>query len=296
MNTVREISRLNALELEKCVPPEASWHTDYRDTAYVHIGSLSFSLTEGDILTIFSQYGTPTFLHLVRDKETGKSKGFGWLKYEDQRSCDLAVDNLGGASILGRTVRVDHARYQQKEGEGVEGGVNVAELDREDLKQEIEGEESEEDGRELLREEVELRKLIAEHDEDDPMKGFLIEEKKAEVAKALRRMEKEKKRAESGKGHRHRHGRRPERERERRVIDDGYRDRNRSRDRSTRSRSRDRRKRSGDVGDRRHKYTDGRRASDDEDLKRRSKDDRRRDRDDDRREQWHPYRRRSGSP
>lgn len=51
----------------------------------------------------------------MRDKDTGKSKGFGWLKYEDQKSTILAVDNLNGAKILGRNIRVDHAYYEEKE-------------------------------------------------------------------------------------------------------------------------------------------------------------------------------------
>ena len=94
-------------------PPEASWHADYRDTAYIYIGGLPFDLSEGDIIAIFSQYGEPVHVNLVRDKETGKSKGFAFLKYEDQRSTDLAVDNLGGATVMGRLLRVDHARYRE---------------------------------------------------------------------------------------------------------------------------------------------------------------------------------------
>ncbi|MDI1492291.1 MAG: RNA-binding protein Cwf29 [Ramalina farinacea] len=144
MNTVREIERLNKRELENAVPPEASWHTDYRDTAYIHIGGLPFTLTEGDILTIFSQFGEPTYLHLARDKDSGKSRGFGWLKYEDQRSTDLAVDNLGGATLMGRVVRVDHARYKRKEGEDSEeerrrelqGGVVGSEVEEEEEEEE----------------------------------------------------------------------------------------------------------------------------------------------------------------
>ena len=114
MNNIRQIQALNKEELENCVAPSASWHTDYRDTAYVYIGGLSFDLTEGDIITIFSQFGEPVWLKLARDKETGKSKGFAWLKYEDQRSTDIAVDNLGGATILSRIIRVDHARYKDE--------------------------------------------------------------------------------------------------------------------------------------------------------------------------------------
>src|SRR4051812_44850292 len=122
MNQIRAIQALNKREIENGVPPEASWHTDYRDTAFVYFGGLPYELSEGDVITIFRQFGEPVFLKLVRDKETGKSKGFGWLKYEDQRSTDLAVDNLGGAEIAGRLIRVDHARYKIRDDEDPEEG------------------------------------------------------------------------------------------------------------------------------------------------------------------------------
>ena len=115
MNTIRKIRELNERELENGINPDASWHADYRDTAYIYIGGLPFDLSEGDIIAIFSQYGEPVHVHLIRDKDTGKSKGFAFLKYEDQRSTDLAVDNLGGATVMGRLLRVDHTRYKKKE-------------------------------------------------------------------------------------------------------------------------------------------------------------------------------------
>lgn len=65
-------------------------------------------MNEGDIVIVFSQYGEIVDWRLVRDKITGKSKGFGFLAYEDQRSTILAVDNLNGADVLGRPLRVDH--------------------------------------------------------------------------------------------------------------------------------------------------------------------------------------------
>jgi RNA-binding motif protein, X-linked 2 len=117
---VKEIQQLNEQELEAGVSISGSWHNDYNDTAYVFIGGLPFNLTEGDIIAIFSQYGTPVHVKLARDKDTGKSKGFAWLKYEDQRSTVLAVDNFNGVSILGRTVKVDHTYYKPEEGEVVE--------------------------------------------------------------------------------------------------------------------------------------------------------------------------------
>lgn len=53
-------------------------------------------------------------LDLIRDKETGKSKGFAFVKYEDQRSTVLAVDNFNGIQLLGRRLRVDHCQNYTK--------------------------------------------------------------------------------------------------------------------------------------------------------------------------------------
>ncbi|EGD91644.1 hypothetical protein H112_00749 [Trichophyton rubrum D6] len=237
MNAIRQIEALNKRELENAVPPEASWHADYRDTAYIYIGGLPFDISEGDILTIFSQYGNPVHLNLVRDKETGKSRGFAFLKYEDQRSTDLAVDNLGGATVLGRVLRVDHVRYKRRDDEGTEDNlVNVdengeMESDR-DAEEEKEkerssrrrsrrhqSEERKRPSRPLLKEEVELQQLMDEHDDEDPMKEYLIREKKEEVENALAlvkakskssRRDRDRDRSRDGhrSSHRHRHHRR----------------------------------------------------------------------------------------
>ena len=57
-----------------------------------------------------SRYGEILNLDMPRDKQTGKARGFVFLQYEDQRSTVLAVDNLNGAKVLGRVLRVDHAQ------------------------------------------------------------------------------------------------------------------------------------------------------------------------------------------
>lgn len=206
MNTIREIQNLNKRELEANVSIAGSWHRDFDDTAYIYIGGLPFDLSEGDIITIFSQYGEPTYVNLIRDKESGKSKGFAFLKYEDQRSTDLAVDNLGGASIMGRVLKVDHTRYKRRDGEEEEerergmngGGGGGVEADEDN-----EGEA--EERRPLLREEVELMKLEREHDEDDPMKEYLVKEKREEVAAALARLTSGETKREKKHKHHHRH-------------------------------------------------------------------------------------------
>lgn len=61
-------------------------------------------------------------MNLPRDKTTGKTRGFGFLMYEDQRSTVLAVDNLNGAKVLDRTLRVDHVKdYKQPKTKGEDG-------------------------------------------------------------------------------------------------------------------------------------------------------------------------------
>ncbi|KAI7757934.1 hypothetical protein M8C21_007670 [Ambrosia artemisiifolia] len=121
LTLVKRIQNINSKEASLGISEDASWHAKYKDSAYVYVGGIPFDLTEGDLLAVFAQYGEIVDVNLVRDKGTGKSKGFAFVAYEDQRSTILAVDNLNGAQVLGRTVRVDHvAKYKKKEEEDEE--------------------------------------------------------------------------------------------------------------------------------------------------------------------------------
>jgi RNA-binding motif X-linked protein 2 len=130
MNVISEIQRINDLELTKGIThTSASWHTKYKDSAWINIGNLPLNLTEGDVICIFSQYGEIDDVNLVRDKDSGKSRGFAFVKYEDARSCVLAVDNLCGGVVLGRSLRVDHVEkyrlpkhVQEREEERIKNG------------------------------------------------------------------------------------------------------------------------------------------------------------------------------
>lgn len=116
MNQIKAIQRINDNELSNGILlPKLSWHNEHNDQAYIFIGGLNTELTEADILTVFSQYGVPVDIFLVRNRDTGESKGFGYLKYEDQRSTILAIDNLNGSKIAGRVIKVDHARYTPRD-------------------------------------------------------------------------------------------------------------------------------------------------------------------------------------
>lgn len=121
LTQVKRTQKINSTEAALGISEGASWHAKYKDSAYVFVGGIPYDLTEGDLLAVFAQYGEIVDVNLVRDKATGKSKGFAFLAYEDQRSTILAVDNLNGAKVLDRIVRVDHAsNYKKKEEEDEE--------------------------------------------------------------------------------------------------------------------------------------------------------------------------------
>ncbi|TPX34995.1 hypothetical protein SmJEL517_g02498 [Synchytrium microbalum] len=113
ISVIKEIERINAQELFRDLSESSSWHAHYQDSAYVYAGNIPYDLNEGDVIAVFSQWGEIVDIHLVRDRQTGKSKGFCFIGYEDQRSTILAVDNFNGLKIMERTVRVDHcAKYK----------------------------------------------------------------------------------------------------------------------------------------------------------------------------------------
>ncbi|KAJ2812324.1 RNA-binding protein Cwf29 [Coemansia furcata] len=193
MNVVQEIRRINERESRQgSSGSTASWHDEYKDSAYIFVGGLPFDLTEGDIICVFSQYGEIVNINLVRDKETGKSKGYAFLQYEDQRSTILAVDNLNGAKVLGRVLRVDHVKgYRQPKGEelAAERVMNAAPAPVQV--------EQEADSDEVLMQRAGI-------DPEDPMAGYYLDKYK-------RKLKKEGKREEGSKEHR-RHRRDKERD------------------------------------------------------------------------------------
>lgn len=123
MNSIQKINAINQKELESNVGYSASWHADYKDTPYIFIGFLPQELEEPDIILIFSQYGIPTHINLVKDRETGKSRGFCYLKYEDYRSCVLAIDNFNGLAVFDKKLKVDHVRYKLRDDEDEENFI-----------------------------------------------------------------------------------------------------------------------------------------------------------------------------
>ncbi|VDL70242.1 unnamed protein product [Nippostrongylus brasiliensis] len=110
ITNIKNQNKLNDRELNLGISGDLkkSWHQQYKDSAWIYIGGLPFDLSEGDIITVFSQFGEVININLVRHPDTGKSKGFCFLCYQDQRSTVLAVDNFNGITLLKRMIRVDH--------------------------------------------------------------------------------------------------------------------------------------------------------------------------------------------
>lgn len=112
----QQIQKLQEVELKKGIFDElASFHGDFKDCPWIKVNNLHYDLTEGDIITVFEQYGTINKFELIRDKKTGDSRGTAIMSYEDWRSTVLAVDNLNGITLLGRIISVDHCRYTENE-------------------------------------------------------------------------------------------------------------------------------------------------------------------------------------
>lgn len=95
-----QASLLNSLEFQKDIKENSSWHDAYKNSPHIYIGNVPFELNEGDILTVFAQYGKIKKINLVRDKDTQKSIGFAFLSYEFPKSAILAVDNFDGIKVI----------------------------------------------------------------------------------------------------------------------------------------------------------------------------------------------------
>ncbi|GAA5943011.1 hypothetical protein JCM3775_000231 [Rhodotorula graminis] len=171
MNQIQATKRINDYALET---GDLSWHDQYKDSAYVNVGGLPPNLTEGDVVTIFSQYGEIVDINMPRDPQTGKPRGFAWLMYADQRSTVLAVDNLNGATVLGRTLRVDHVlNYKQLERDQESGKMK----EREERSLAAHPDKFRQPGSDAS--DADSDSSHPSIDLDDPMRDYLIEQRRA---------------------------------------------------------------------------------------------------------------------
>ena len=76
----------------------------------LYVGNLPFSATEKSILDMFSQCGTVESVKLITDRDTGRSKGFGFVEMSSAQEAQAAIDSLHGTNMGGRDLTVNIAR------------------------------------------------------------------------------------------------------------------------------------------------------------------------------------------
>uniref|UniRef100_A0A8C1LQW4 Cold inducible RNA binding protein a n=1 Tax=Cyprinus carpio TaxID=7962 RepID=A0A8C1LQW4_CYPCA len=79
------------------------------DEGKLFVGGLSFDTTEQSLEDAFSKYGVITNVHVARNRETNRSRGFGFVTFENPDDAKDALEGMNGKSVDGRTIRVDEA-------------------------------------------------------------------------------------------------------------------------------------------------------------------------------------------
>ncbi len=75
----------------------------------IFVGSLPFKLEEADLRELFEAYGEVSSVKLISDRETGRSKGFGFVEMPDDESAQKAITGLNGTDVSGRSIAVSQA-------------------------------------------------------------------------------------------------------------------------------------------------------------------------------------------
>ena len=95
----------------------------------IYVGNLSWSMTDDDLSNLFSQYGTVSSAKILKEKNTGRSKGFGFVEMEDEEAAKTAIATLNESEVQGRKLIVNESQprpegsgYKKSGGGGYGGG------------------------------------------------------------------------------------------------------------------------------------------------------------------------------
>jgi RNA recognition motif-containing protein len=80
----------------------------------IFIAGLSFKVNDTDLASLFEEYGSITSAKVITDRQTGKSKGYGFVEMEDNSAGGKAIAELNGAEYDGRTISVSEARPREE--------------------------------------------------------------------------------------------------------------------------------------------------------------------------------------
>ncbi len=87
----------------------------------IYVGNLSWSMTDEDLNNLFSQYGTVSSAKILKEKNTGRSKGFGFVEMEDEDAAKTAIATLNESEVQGRKLIVNESQ-PRPEGSGYKKG------------------------------------------------------------------------------------------------------------------------------------------------------------------------------
>jgi cold-inducible RNA-binding protein len=88
----------------------------------LYVGNLSFDTTESQLRELFAPFGSVQTVQLIVDRDTGRSKGFGFVEMGSDNEAQAAIGGMNGKSIDGRTIAVNEARPKESRPGGGGGG------------------------------------------------------------------------------------------------------------------------------------------------------------------------------
>jgi len=88
----------------------------------LYVGNLSFNTNAEGVRTAFQEFGTVSDVHLVSDRETGRSRGFAFVTMGTPEEAAKAIEGMDGRTLDGRPLRVNEAEQRQQRGAGGGGG------------------------------------------------------------------------------------------------------------------------------------------------------------------------------
>jgi len=81
----------------------------------IYVGNLDYGIQESELEQLFQEYGEVASVKIIKDKYTGKAKGFGFIEMPDDSEATTAIEELNGREVNGRQMKVNQAR-PRKEG------------------------------------------------------------------------------------------------------------------------------------------------------------------------------------
>ena len=79
----------------------------------IFVGNLAFSATDHDLRQLFEQYGVVDTINVITDRDTGRSKGFGFVEMSDSAAAKAAMQGLNGKELEGRALTVNEAKPRE---------------------------------------------------------------------------------------------------------------------------------------------------------------------------------------